>query len=586
MPLGNALGWYGFLILIPFIILYIRRPKLHTHVIPSLMFLTHEHHVKKRNKFLQEFIRSILFLMQLLALCALAFALTAPFLVLPQKVNVDHTVVVIDVSASSQTSQNGISRFDQSVQAALNNADGTISIIAAAAVPEILLEQGSKRDANKILSATQPFETTTNIAHSMYLAADILDNNEGHVIVVSDFQISNDEDTPLVAKRALNARDISVEFIQVGEPVDNIGIIDLSISKQSVKATVKNYNEKEETINLKLVKDGEVKEQKKLSIIPQSVEVVSFTTLPGLSEVIISENDPFMVDNKVFISSPVKDKLSILLLTNKEKSFLRYALDSIPNVELEIREPPIVKAFELHHDVIVIGEVTESIVPADVQDIKRYVAAGTPIIVTAHENLMRLALDDLLPVSLISQKDKTDVNIKVINRYTKDTEIPHTSKHYEATIQQQAITIAVGDDDTPILAESVIGNGTLFYYGIFDKNSDFKATEDYPIFWSNLINYLLDTEEIAAYNFKLEERPILKRSGLYPEGDKDIAVNLLNEQESDVTKETEIIAEDKQVFSESLSSQDTDVNLEVYLLILVAIILVAELVYVKLRGDA
>ena len=82
-----------------------------------------------------------------------------------------------------------------------------------------------------------------------------------------------------------------------------------------------------------------------------------------------------------------------------------------------------------------------------------------------------------------------------------------------------------------MISFSKLGQGKIVYYGILDDYSDFKATPGYPIFWTSLIDYLVESEDVKDYNKKIEERPLIDIQGIHNEEGKQMAVNLLNEKE-------------------------------------------------------
>ncbi|MDP7116454.1 MAG: BatA and WFA domain-containing protein, partial [Candidatus Woesearchaeota archaeon] len=357
-------GLWTLLALVPFIILYLIRPKHRKLKIPSLMFLLGENQSKKKVNFFRNLLKDPLILVQLALLLALAFAVAEPFLLLNKQEVATNTALVIDASASSQAMFNGRSRFEQSVEKAHDYVGGKMSIVLASQVPEIILEDGGKLQARNLLRTLRPSDTTTNIAGAMFLAKDILNGKKGQVIVFSDFITTSPEDNVLVAKRALNAQGIQVKFVNIFEPLDNIGIVDMEISNANVKSTIKNYGDAIKEVEINLVKDDAVEESTKITLAGNSVEFISFPTLSGISSIKINAQDPFLLDNTGYVSSPLGEKISVLMLTNDKDNFLRKALEAANIFHVEIREPPIVKAFELSHDIIIITDVTKTIVPS------------------------------------------------------------------------------------------------------------------------------------------------------------------------------------------------------------------------------
>ena len=72
--IGFAAGLLALLILVPLIIIYLRKPKALAKPIPSLMFFSEHKGSVRVSSFLRKFIRNILFLIQLLVLALLAFS--------------------------------------------------------------------------------------------------------------------------------------------------------------------------------------------------------------------------------------------------------------------------------------------------------------------------------------------------------------------------------------------------------------------------------------------------------------------------------------------------------------------------------
>src|SRR3989344_3239529 len=117
MGFTNTIGLLALLSLIPFIILYLRRPKPQDRIIPSLMFLIREKKMSKRYSFLRRFLVNLLFLIQLLILTGLAFTVAMPFIKLPYDVSLENTVIALDASASMQAKEKN-TRFDEAVKEA------------------------------------------------------------------------------------------------------------------------------------------------------------------------------------------------------------------------------------------------------------------------------------------------------------------------------------------------------------------------------------------------------------------------------------------------------------------------------------
>lgn len=581
MPFAEIIGLYALLALVPLIILYLRRPRPVEKILPSLMFLIREKGIVKEQSFLRNLLRNLLFLLQLLALAALAFAIAEPYISMEGTVFGSHNVIIIDSSASMQAEANGASRFGKAIEEAKNYADGRVSIISAGSTAEVVLENGNKQEAIEALAAMKPKDTTTNLEAALRAAEPLAKG--GRIVVISDFKITEGQD-PAVLKRIIASKKIAVDFIDVGSRAENTGIINLEVDKYQSKAYVKNFNGIDKKVKATLTYGSSGIEETK-TIKPGSVEVYTFDTPPGVSRVELDIRDSLAADNRAFISSPLKNKIRALLITNEKTSYLGNALTSSRDIELYIAEPPVFPSFK-SYDVIIIGNVqSDYILPSFYQDIREAVGNGTSFIVTAQDNLGNLAFRELLAVEIKGiSEEQTQLKANVINQFTRDVDFSSVTveKYFTAKASNNTAVI-VKAADSPIIAFREKNRGRIVYYGIIDKRSDFKLSTSYPIFWNLLLNYLAGTEGIEGYNIRISDRPVLSKTGIYQEKNKNVAVNLLSEAESDISGKGGL--EKEKEFSAERMQEQSRLSLDIPLLITASLIILAELFFLKKRGD-
>ncbi len=584
MQLANTLGLYAFLSLIPLIIIYLRKPKPVEKIIPSLMFLIKNQKDTTKHSFFQKLLRNLVFLLQLLALSLMAFSIASPYIMTSEAVTSQNTVIIIDASASSQTVSNGKTRFESSVDIAKGYLEGKVSIIVVSESPETILEDGAKNQALSLLQTLEPRDTKTNLESALYEAESILADRKGRIIVISDF-IVEDVNELLKAKRILSSKGIDVKFISTWNKAKNMGIIDLDVNKHNTVAYVKNFNDDAE-ITVALVKDGSALETKSKKITAKSTEIFNFETPTGISEVTINSDDDLKLDNTAYISAPLKKQIDALLITNAKTSYLMKALQSSKDINLKITEPPIVQGIE-SSEVIIISNIDGSLIlPGTIEEISREVEDGKSLIITAQGDINQIDILWLLPVELNEKANNTKACIKVINEFTKQFEnnkcFAIAKKYFKAVPKNNTISVIEADDSSPLVSLGKRGKGNIIYYGFIDEETDFKTQTSYPVFWNELLNFLAGAGDIRNYNFRIDEKPLIDKIGIYDNGNK-IAVNLLDEDESDIAKET--IAFDEQGFVSGISEEKVAVNLDVYLIIFAIIIMFFEIFYIKLRGD-
>ena len=618
----NILGLYALLALVPFIIIYLIRPRPAEKTIPSIMFLIKERALAKQRAFLQRLIKNIVFLLQLLVLIGLGFAVAQPFITTDKDTTEKNTVLVIDVSGSSNAKYGSITRFEQEIKEAKNYINGRAGIITAGETSAIITEDSTSTDASAILPIIRPKATISNIGDAMILAGDMLGKKEGNIIVFSDF-IANSGSDVIVTKRSLEARGFPVTFVSVYSDIENMGIVNMELDKQNVKVYVRNYNDDARTAKLQVVKDNNVVDEKSGSVMANSVEIFDFQTPGGISKIQLSPEDGFNLDNDLYISAPESRTVDVWLITNlkdgealeqsDKKNYLKYdfltsALTVDKNIKLFIAKPPIIdqttnlqKIETINPSVIIIHEVKEDFLPGAFDYIRKLAEKGTKVIITAQDDMSKLKFDDIMPVVLGGKANRTDMLKVVSNEFTKDVEFIGLDSYYTASLKDGAAVFAEATaDKSPIIAQA----GNVIYYGIIDSRSGFKTTTSYPIFWSSLIKSLVETENIADYNFVTgkimvfqDDKKILKPSGyvrtnhllvdeigIYEIDNYKYAVNMLNEQESDVSKKTEVLEEEK-AFETTRVKEKARLYLEIPLIVIALLLMITELLLIKFRGD-
>jgi hypothetical protein len=605
MQLANQPGLWGLLALIPFILMYLIRPRAKEKEIPSLMFLMKNSKQSKQSSFFRYLMRNFLFFLQLILIGGLAFSLAMPYVTIPYKSTAQYTVVVLDGSASMQTKHGIGTRFDRAISEIKPKLTGKVSVIFAENQPLVLLTDGNNMEAMNLLSKLKAKGTTTNIGDALSVAKDILKSREGKVIVASDF-VSDESSDLTVIRRDLMSKGNIVEFINVANKVRNIGIVDMDVDKYQTKIRIKNYFETAEDVTVKLIKDNQVLDEIVQPIAPNSIEALSFETPLGISSIELAEKDDLGVDNKAYISAPLNKKIRVLLITNKRTSNLMYALEASKDIDLEIRNPPTINAFNINHDIVLIDKIElDEVIPSDIVDVKRYVEKGGKLIVTAQDNLAQIDLLEMLPFIIEGTSKSSLVCIELINQFTQqfnENKCFTSSKYFTGSVPEGKAVIATAGV-TPIMVLGKVKQGSVFYYGIFDDFSNFRTQPAYPIFWNELVNYLVETGDIRDYNYKtgsmlsIREQKVktplvtlttsnlfLDDAGLYELEDKTVAANLLDEVESDVSGES-IIDEQEANIVGGGESDETDLNLELVILAVAVFLLWIELFFIKTRGD-
>ena len=591
MPFERVMGALAFSALVVLIILYLRRPKPTEQVIPSLMFFVSERGSTRFHSFLRKFINNFLFFLQFLALGVLAFSVMEFFLELPAD-KTGNTVIVLDVSASMQAGTP--TRFERAVGHADEFLEGKVSIVLAANVPRIALEDGSAESARKLLRAAEPLDTSSNIGDAILLATDLL-GGKGEIIVLSDF-IATEGIDPVIAKRIASQHAV-VRFINLADEVDNVGIISMDTGKSSVRVAVKNFNDAPQSVPIKVFNNG-LRDEKTITLPANSIEEFSFDTLPGRTEVRLGVDDDLPADNAAYVSVPHNVKADVLLITSADSSNLEIAFSVSPGVNLDVARPPVINRFG--YDIIILHDFEpDLILSGHYRSIESVVRNGTSLVITAQENMPEIGL---LPVTIEGVTGASRNVVEVSNFFTEGIDFGVNERTVKTLPEENALTFVSADG--PVLSIADHESGKVVYYGILDEYSTFKNSPAYPQFWRRLTDFLTKTENLDDFNFRTghvevvsmqtvdtplgkqkTDRILFDRAGYYSYGGITASASLLNARESSAgANASEFSDEEKQITIDPSELREKR-NFTQFLALLAGLLIFLELIYVKFRGD-
>lgn len=595
----STLGLYALLSLIPFILLYLIRPKAKELVIPSLLFFMQQEGRASLASFFRHFLKDILFLIQLFIILLLALSFSSPYIQLEKQVTASNVVLIIDGSASSQVKEGSTTRFHNGIEAAKKVLGQKNTIILAKEVPLVVAQDISGDKASKILNDLKPADTGSRIGDAMLLAAELLEGNKGTVIVASDFINTAGQD-PEISKSVLESKGHEVRLIDTANrKARNIGIVNLELGNSESKIKIRNYNPKQEDFNVKIGSTVQ-----KVSIAPESIEIVKFNTPNGKTKILIDVNDDFSVDNDLFLIGPEKAKTDILLITNNASSFLKNALKASSEVNLEIAVPPVVDTKGKNgYDIIVIHDIDKKkLLPGTIDEIKKRAEEGTDIIIHAQNDSEQIDYRALSLVDIKSRKDNGVVIVSQKTRFTKNIEFGLVTKHFETANARGTVIAKIEENPTIVLGS--IGKGKVLYYGLIEDYSDFKYAPEYPIFWHEAVNFLIDKKELNTLNYGTgksiimikeadvetpagivkDSNVVLEHEGIYKFPDGELSANLLDELESDINSEISTGQKSANFKLEAVKELKNE-KLSQWFFLGAALLLLFEFLYIKMRGD-
>jgi len=608
LQFANQIGLYALLSIIPLIIIYLLRPRPLKIRIPSLMFLM-DIEKKKRLNIFRKFFKDPLFLIQLFVLILASLAIAEPFIIANEELGGGHTVLVLDASASMQAD----GRFERAVVEANKFLSSKNTVILAENVPVMAVKEvpaGSASDTMKKLKAKA---TTADISGAMLLGRRMLPEG-GRMVVVSDFASWTGED-PAVSKRLAEANGINVEFVTVTGRTDNIGIVGGWFEGSDYRVVIHNFNKATQTVKLDAATDGTAKLTANLNVKAESNEYFTISNLgAGETKISIDSNDALPVDNSAYVIIPVSITKDILYVTNNTKVPSIIALNLVPFATVRKMDSGKIPALSTYPIVMVSGSLS----PEGEKSISDHVKAGKNAVIIASPELSNM---DMLPVELGEVSGETSLNVVRGSRMTEDIGIDKikVKKHFKATLKRGAVTLLEGGDKSPMLAYWKYGTGIVIYSGIADPVgdnifdplntkiwNDFHALPEYPLFWKQMLEWITGSLDVSEYNaktgqyIKLAARETVKTPsenittdlllldevGIYGLPDKEVAVNLYDEKESNLAggginvlpSETKEISYNTQIIR-------APKYFDIYLIMIAIILVILELYYLRWRGE-
>ncbi len=600
----NPAGLLTALILLPFLLLYLIKPKPRHAPIPSLLFFVKDTGRSAINSLFRNWLRDLLFLFQLLLILLVVAASARPFIEVPRVYLVEQTVLILDVSASMRA--DGDARFTDAIRLAKENLGKENTIILAKGSPIVIAERVSASVATKELERLSPTETTTALTEALRLAADYAGTGS-RVAVISDFlptQGDKDYDT---AAAALEGRGALVDYLPVAGGSRNAGIIDLLVGPVSSSVWIKNYEQRPVELTLS-ISDAE----QKLLLARGETKEVSFTTPAGVTELKIREQDDLAADNLAWISTPEKNRIKLLTITNDERgiktSNLLLALSVIAknfptSFDISYTNPP--KSPSMNHDVYIVSRANlDFLLPGYVKELQEKVEQGAGLLIIDQPALFSLDWLDLLPVEPAPESQGTRATILPGEQsgLTTEIEFGQAASYTRVAAKEGGVVLAKAENGDPIIVLRRKGRGIVLYYGLDDQKASFSKDPSYPVFWRRIFDLLTDRPSLANLNVRtgsvlaLPKTTTIKtptesvttqllpldRAGLYILPDRTIAANLLSDAESSI-----IVPESVQRSSAEGDGKTEKAPKELTLFLLwgAVALLLLEILYLKYRGD-
>jgi hypothetical protein len=540
----TPLGLLALLTVIPLIVLYLVKPEPERVELPTLQFLTEQTGQSTSRPLLERILRSLLLLIQLIALVLLATSLATPYITVSEETRVEETVLVIDGSGSMTATDGGATRFDRAMAAARDEVTGTTSVVLAASEPRVAARAVPPDEARSRLDDLGVTAANGDLRTAISTASAIAGEN-AQIVVLSDF--ADESDWP-DAIQAARARGLNVQLRQFsGGGDDNVGIIGATFTGRQVTVSVKNYGDSQVQRTLSVGN-----QQADFTLASGDVSSATFTVPAGGAPMQLTPGDSFPLDNTLYLAAPQDATIDVLLLTNDRNRYLATALSVIPEVELTVDEPP-TTIDSGDYNVIVYSNVEPSrLLQGNVESGRDLLEAGGGVAIQAQSDLPD-RYGDLVLVEPEGVAQNPTVRRTADEPLTRGITFSPPEAYVSGSLRGGQSLVELGDG-SPLIATADRNSGRILYYGYIEDSSSFKYNFQYPVFWKRAVFYLAGRDTLPQLNrqagtslqFETEtavETPSgvvrataisLDQTGYYRVGERRIGVSLLSEPESAV----------------------------------------------------
>jgi len=564
--------------IIPLTIIYLLRPRPKNFILPSLMFVRRiSQNMLDSRRTLSKRITDPLFYIQLLALILLSTALAGPLLD-DVKEDAQKVIIIMDSSASMTSPD----RSSEARSIAIDSLGQENTITAAESIPVVLAKGLDENDAEKVINGMEARNTPSDIPRAVLTAINEKENEYGKIVVISDFETWKGRD-PETYIRIANAKNMELEFRQVGNKTANYAIVDGYLKDSNdgtyeYTCTIRNFNDRSAELDVQLESNPDTASSSKVSnsvnLEEYGSQQIKFSNIPqGISTVKILNEDAIPCDNIACISIPEVKPKKILVLTDigkaASKSPLVTAISLLPDVGVDVRKDLPDNATE--YDTIIVNSKNKPLSTNDALKIAAYAKNGKDLIVIGneclHDSLQMHGLYSILPVDIQSVAKEGSYTIETVGSGTNIFDDVSFGEVYLRKLlvtlpKEDAAVLVDAGEAGPLVCMQNINEGTVTYIGFSDTTeadgwNNFATTPTYPVFWVKLLKYMWGIEDISETNVNTGRYQAFDQTlkiktptesissdfvyydecGLYELNQKTIAANLYDSGESNTFTE-------------------------------------------------
>jgi len=473
------------------IFLYLLKLKRLPHTVSSVLLWERLVADLQANAPFQKLKRSLLLLLQLLALAVMVIALARPFVHAPG-LEGQSIVLIMDASASMKATDVSGTRFGEAQRIARRavddlGRDDTMTVITASTRTRVLCPFTSdKRTLANAINSLECSDSTTHLEDAVRLADSLCARRKKAQIVL----LSDGAFPALPNPVESHAR---LTFTQIGRRADNVAIITLDARRSlsgsggyQVFVAMQNFSPATKTFTLELLCQEKLADAREQTIAAGRQKAEVFELPAGASGSVTARldlSDDLEADNTATTFLTSRRQVSVLLIT-KGDLFLERALAVDPSLDVyKVAAPP---RTSRSYDLVVIEGAEVPHPP---------LAGGYLFINTSGE------LAPVTPTGKVSNPSIVDWERNdPVTRHLDFSNVRIAAAR-TASLKSwgRALVEAEGQ---PLLTAGERGGVRSVYVGWDLLNSDFPLRVAFPIFVANCVDWLIRTpaavEEVAV----------------------------------------------------------------------------------------
>ena len=478
-----------FLLIIPIIlILYLLKKNYEDQEISSILLWRRLILDIEANQWWKRLQKNLLLFLQLLFAILVIFALLKPILPTNQLI-ANHTIIVLDNSASMLTKEQNTTRFDLAKEEINNRIDSiannqTITLIVVEEKPKIVISKSSKKDQLKNLLKSLSINhgiTDDSAAFSLAQSIAMTENDTG-ILWISD----GANQTFMGNERLVES--IPFEHLLIGSVRENIAITSFVTleSSSEIQGMIKIDNTGSNTKVAKLnvynaekqlldVHAFEIKGKSTYSYLIQALPKSAYYY--GLLDI---EGDPLEQDNQLY-SVPYQSKERTGVLVTEGNRFLHQGLGLLQNFQLTtLNQNQVTEEVKEHVDIWVYDRVVPTKLPEG--------------------NLLFIAPEESTPwFSYLGEKEVQGTPEIIDQAHSINQYVPWDQVYIDKIIKLDKTKgleplVTLGED--PIISAGII-DGRKIVIAHFDlQHSDMPLRPAFPIFLQNAVQWLTPIQSL------------------------------------------------------------------------------------------